>query len=68
MSSNTYVPCYKTPYTSNNSKTQVKSFNNNNSINLNNYNITSFTKVGYPNSSPKQFNNNALLYKTPTPN
>ena len=67
MSSNSYVPSYKTPYTGNNSKTQVKSFNNNNSINMNNY-VSSFTKIGYPQSSPKQFNNNLLLYKVPTPN
>ena len=65
MKSSSYAPSYKTAYTNKNSSSQVKTFSNNNSTDTNDYETSSFVKIGYPKSLPKQFNNNALLYKTP---
>jgi len=64
MSSYSYAPSYKTPYTSN-SNAQLKTFNNENSVNTNNYRISSFGKSGYQNVYVKQLNTNPLTYKTP---
>ena len=59
-----YAPSYKTPYTSK-SNTQLKTFSNENSLDTNNFTVSSFTKSGYQNVNVKQFNTNPLTYKTP---
>ena len=66
MNNQNYSPAYKTPYTGSN-VVQVKSFNNNLSVNSNSY-TPNYTKIGYPHSKPKELITNALLYKTSNPN
>ena len=67
MSSNSYVPSYRTPYTTK-CKTQVKTFNNNTSTDSNNYTSSSFTKTGFSLVNVKNLVTSPLYYKTPINN
>ena len=63
MPSNSYTPSYRSPYTPK-CKTQVKSFNNNTSIDSNNYTSSSFIKTGFNQVNLKTLVTSPFYYKT----
>lgn len=62
-SSKKNTPIYKTPYIINN-LTALKTLNNLQSVNSNNFTRPNFVKIGLPRSLPKTFQPNPLICKT----